>query len=107
MTKKKEEAKEIIVKEAFYEVARTRVGEEEEVEMGRIRVSPFETNPAVVSVKGGATVNLGNYQSARVDVMLSIPCYVEEIDEIYPKAKEWVDSRLAKEYKELKEASQD
>ena len=101
---KKEETGEVLSREAFYEVSKTTLGEEKS-ESGRLRVSAFVTNPATVSVKAGATVNLGNYESARVDVMVSIPCYVEEIDDVYPKAKEWVDLRLAQEYKELKETA--
>ena len=65
---------EIISKDAYFEVRRTVVGKET-VENDRIRIRPFVTTPANVSVKGGATVNLGNYESARVDVMLSCPCY--------------------------------
>lgn len=96
--------KKIEQRDARYEVTKTVLGREE-TESGTMEIRPFETNPATVSVKGGATVNLGNYESARVDVMLTVPCYLEEIDEIYPRAKEWVDQKLATEYKELKEAA--
>lgn len=94
----------IISEEAFYEVSKTVIGEEE-TKTGTLRVSKFISTPAVVSVKGGATVNLGNYESARIDVTLSVPCYPEEIDDVFLTVKEWVDLKLAKEYKELKEAA--
>lgn len=100
----KEQPESIISREAYYEVSKTVIGEEE-TETGRLRVSAFVTTPATVSVKGGATINLGNYESARIDVMLSVPCYVEEIDEIFEKVKVWVDEKLAKEYQELKAAA--
>ena len=92
----------LIVKDGRYEVSRTVMGAEES-DSGRITVTPFHTTPANISVKGGATINLGNYESARIDVMLSMPCYVEEIEEVFPKVKDWVDKKLAKEYRELKD----
>ena len=88
------------IREGILEVSKTVLGVEE-VSSERIRVRPFRTNPAVISVKGGATINLGTYDSARVDVMLSLPCYVEEIDDVYIQVKEWVDRRVALEYKEM------
>lgn len=91
---------EVISKEAHYEVRKTVLGKEQ-VDNGRIRIRPFVTTPANVSVKAGVTVNLGNYESARVDVMLSIPCYVEEIDAVYEQTKDWVDRMVKKEYEEL------
>ena len=96
--------REIIVKDARFEVTKTVLGNEE-TESGTMEIRPFETHPATVSVKGGATVNLGNYESARVDVLLTVPCYLEEVDDIYPKVKEWVDQKLATEYQELKQAA--
>lgn len=67
-----------------------------------IDIHVFQTNPATVSIKGGATVNLGNYESARVDVMLTMPCYREEIDATFEVVKNWVDERVANEYREIK-----
>ena len=95
-----EQPTEIISKDAYYDIRKTILGKEQ-VDIGRIRIRPFVTNTANVSVKGGATVNLGNYESARVDVMLSVPCYIEEIDEVYEQTKDWVDRMVKKEYDEL------
>jgi len=91
------------VRDGFFEVRKTVFGKET-VSEDRIRIRPFATNPATVSVKAGATVNLGNFESARIDVMLSMPCYVEEVNFIYEQVKDWVDDRVQKEYKELKES---
>lgn len=97
---KTDQPTEIISKDAYYDIRKTILGKEQ-VDIGRIRIRPFVTNTANVSVKAGATVNLGNYESARVDVMLSVPCYVEEIDEVYEQTKDWVDRMVKKEYDEL------
>lgn len=40
----------------------------------------FEVDPAYISVKKGRTVNLGNYESARFDVSVMKPCYIEDIE---------------------------
>jgi len=44
-----------------------------------LEVRKFEVEPAYISVNHGRTVNLGDYESARVDVRVSVPCYREEI----------------------------
>lgn len=67
-----------------------------------IEVSRFVTTPALVTAGAGATLNMGNYESLRIDVRVSLPCYVEEIDGMYLKARDWVDERLSKEIEEVK-----
>lgn len=47
-----------------------------------------------VGVDMSYTHNLGNYQSARVGVMLKVPCLHGEVDDVYSFAKEWVDQRM-------------
>lgn len=96
-------------REAYLEVTRVRLTagkvDDEEAVTEKLEVKPFLTEVATVSVKAGATINLGNYESARVDVMLSIPCYIEEIDGVYEQAKDWVDTRVSREYEELKKSA--
>jgi len=94
----------ISVRDGILEVSKTVLGKEE-VSSERIRVRPFLTNVAVISVKAGVTVNLGNYESGRVDVMLSMPCYVQEVEDVYSQVKDWVDKKVAQEYKELNKFS--
>lgn len=85
-------------------VSRIVFGKETE-ETEEIDVGIFETIPANVSVKAGATVNLHDYNSGRIDVMLSMPCYIEDIDETFINVKEWVDTRIGEEYRELKKVA--
>ena len=47
-----------------------------------------------VKVGASYTHNLGNYQSARVEVSLMIPCKHEEINDIYTTAEEWVNGKM-------------
>lgn len=58
----------------------------EDSEVEKLEVQTFETEPAFVRANFGLTINLGNYESARVDTSVTLPCYVEEIDEAYKKA---------------------
>lgn len=55
-----------------------------------ISTHEFATNPAYVRVSSGITKNMGDYESLRVDVSLSVPCYVEEIDTVVPAVAEAV-----------------
>lgn len=67
-----------------------------------IEVTKFETEPAKVRVGFGLTINLGNYESARLDVSVEVPCYKEQVDEAYDQAKDWVEGRVTKEVAEIK-----
>jgi predicted RNA-binding protein YlqC (UPF0109 family) len=94
---------EIETREKIIEVRKTAFGKEE-VSNERVRIRPFVSNPANISVKAGITINLGNYESGRVDVMLSMPCYPEEVDTTYEDVKGWVDSRVEHEKTEIEKA---
>lgn len=68
-----------------------------------IAVHRFLTEPAQVQVGMGVTLNLGNYESARIDVRLSVPVYREEINEAYDFVKQYVTKRLEQEVSETKD----
>ena len=40
------------------------------------------------------THNLGDYKSTRVEISLSLPVPLDELEEGYAKAKEWVEGKL-------------
>lgn len=67
-----------------------------------IEVTKFDTEPAVVHVGFGLTLNLGNYESARLDVSIRVPCYKEQVDDAYAAAKKWVEARVHEEVAEIK-----
>lgn len=70
---------------------------EQETKNETIEIHRFETEPAKVSVDRGLTINLGNYQSARIGVTISVPCYREDIDAAYRFAAQWVEARVSDE----------
>lgn len=93
-------AAQLHVAEGFVQVHRTAYGVEEE-SREVIRVPLFHTEPARVRVVAGTTRNLGDYNSARVEVMVEMPCYPEPteiqrtyefitgtIDQIFPQELE-------------------
>lgn len=47
-----------------------------------------------VGFESSYTHNLGNYQSCRVAVHLTVPCQHGEINKVYEVAKEWVNKRM-------------
>jgi hypothetical protein len=81
-------------------VSRTVFGQES-AEAEHIEVRPFATVPAMVGVKLGRTVNLGNFESARIDVSLEVPCYREEILRMYPALFNHVSERLSEEVSKI------
>lgn len=56
------------------------------------------TQPVMVGVSAGVTINLGNYCSAKASVHISIPCEntEEDIENTYEFAKNFVDAKLTK-----------
>ena len=67
-----------------------------------LEVRSFVTEPAVVEIGYGLTLNIGNYESARVDVKLTLPCYAEEANAAYDYAKAWAETRVQNEVKEIR-----
>jgi len=78
-------------------VMQPRKGAPEEVSEEILEVRQYVVEPARVDLNLGLTINLGNFESARVDVGVSLPCYSEEVDATYERAKEWAGARLQHE----------
>lgn len=57
----------------------------------------FATTPAMVSAKIGRTVNTGDYESIRIEVGVSLPCYAEEVEQGITTASEMVGKFVADE----------
>lgn len=67
-----------------------------------IAVHRFATEPAKVEVSLGLTLNLGNFESARISVGVTVPCYKEETDAAYEWAKNWVSERTRREVESIR-----
>lgn len=64
-----------------------------------ITVPIFETAPAYVRVSASTTKNLGDFNSVKVSVDVSLPCYPEgtEIDRAYDICSAWVNQKIQDE----------
>lgn len=67
-----------------------------------LEVRKFVTEPAKVRISKGLTLNLGNFESARLDVDFTVPCYLEEADSAYTYADKWVENKLGVEVKNVR-----
>jgi len=76
----------------------------ENVKHDQVAVRTFITQPAEVFYEAGGTINIGNYESARVTVGIRVPCYREEITTAFDTAKSWVEKVLETEVKEIRRA---
>lgn len=54
-------------------------------------------HPAYVKVGAGMTIPLGQYESLRIDVSVSLPCLPSEIDDAYVTASDYVAEKLGEE----------
>ena len=66
----------------------------------KIEIRPFVTDTADISVQLSRTLNLGNMESVKFGIIITTPCYREEMVEVFHKAvdltKELLDEELAK-----------
>lgn len=95
---KSSEAKTKIAEKEGTVVVTATVLNQKKDERKKIKIRPFVTDTANVSVKFGATVKMGGeYDFARVDVMISMPCYAEEVADMYKKVRGAVDRLVSHE----------
>ena len=71
----------------------------------QIPIKPFADNAMVaqIEVASQMTINLGNYESVQCRVGCTLPCYLEELSDCYDTAQHFVDIKLSKEVKEIRE----
>ena len=70
----------------------------------RTPVMRFLTQPAKVTVKYGATLNIGNYESARVDVAVEMPCYSEDVDETYRLVSDYAGTLIESQVEDIRDS---
>lgn len=61
----------------------------------------YEQPTCNVGMKAGVTRNMGDYNSVRLDVSLYMPCYPDEIEEVFMFTKEWVERKMNEITEEL------
>ena len=66
---------------------------------GGKKMAKKDTN---LSIKLGITLNLGNYESARIDVGATVPCGEAELDDKYDKMKTYLTGKLNEEMQEIR-----
>lgn len=67
-----------------------------------LAVHRYITQPATVGLEMGATLNMGVYESARVSVNVTVPCYREETEAAYAWCRDFVEERFKKEVAEAR-----
>lgn len=83
--------------EAVLTVTTSPYGTEADSKRKVIAVHKFEVEPAYVRISAGTTKKLADYESLRVDVSLSVPCYTEEIQAVAKRVGEEVSAILSDE----------
>ena len=65
--------------------------------------TPSKGGEARIDYESGVTLNMGDFESARVSVRLSVPCELSprKIDTMFEFARGWVQDRLEAEVESL------
>ena len=61
------------------------------------------TPPVELHLSMGLTKNLGEFQFARMDIGVSIPCMPEEMEHYFKRAKKWITTKLQREVQRINE----
>lgn len=85
----------VTVSRAFYNMGEM-YSEEESTDTVSV---PIFSNPAHVKVSGSVTKNIGNYESVKVAVEVTLPCHAEgsEIEKAYDIASTFVNHKIQDE----------
>lgn len=64
----------------------------------------FQDKPSAmaITVEGGRTMNLGNYESAKLGVTITVPCEPHTLNEAYDFATDWISQKLNEAVKAAK-----
>lgn len=76
--------------------------EQEGPEYIAVRRFPAETVPGRVSASFSGKVNLGDFSSAGIDVFVSVPAYLEEVDQAYEWVKDFAGRKANEGIKKIK-----
>lgn len=70
----------------------------------QINPKPFEEDPASVNYRLGATLNMGSYESMKVEVGITLPCKAvwPEIRKTYIEIRQEVEKLMDKEVTQIK-----
>jgi hypothetical protein len=77
--------------------------EEAGEDMIEVTVPPKDVPLAEVGVSSSMTLNMGNYESVKVGISISLPTVLPELEEAYKAAKNLVDSKLNAEVNDIRE----
>lgn len=61
------------------------------------------SNGMSITVEGGRVLNLGNYETARIGVHITVPCDKASLEEAYTYATNWVSEKIEEAVKLAKE----
>ena len=104
----KQEQEKMQVTRVYKQVKNRKSQEVYSDESETIEVHTFNDIPTgQVSVRAGITKNMENFNSASIQVMVSVPSYVEELDSAFQFAANKVDEYLAPSLNEFVEVLKD
>ena len=61
------------------------------------------TDGMSIRIEGGRVINLGNYETARIGVTITVPCTKDSLDEAYAFATGWVSEKIEEAVNQAKE----
>ena len=61
-----------------------------------------EQDLILLTIEGGATVNLGNYESARIGVSLRAPATKDTLNDVYSWGTDWISDKIKTAVSEAK-----
>ena len=85
-------------KEAVISVTKTHLNKVDRHEEKKIKIRPFVTETATVGVKLSRSLPYGE---VGLSVFVSVPCYLEELRDVYKEAKEIAEDLMTTGFEEI------
>lgn len=76
----------------------------EEAKEETIEIQDILSPIGQVSYEASMTINLGNFESTRIHIACTLPAYVEQIEDAFAAAKQFVSEKLGKEVAGVRES---
>jgi hypothetical protein len=99
---KSQEVKKVVCEEGQVLVTSTVLGKTSVIKNERIPIRPFVTEPASVEIMFGTWFPTGDMAGVKVDVRLRVPCYKEELAEVFTQVRDEADKLLDREIARLR-----
>ena len=93
----------LIIMSKMYKRSGVTILEENDEDTIEVKTYPSEVVVGTVSFNEGVTINLGDFNSVKLGVHVTLPCVPEELEDAFQEAKRFVEFKVNEEAKKIRD----